>query len=81
MKLNVGTPDRVARLLAAVIISAVCLARAMNGTILVTLEASAVVLVISGLISWCPVYAAAGISTVRKRSHYWYMMNNKDAQP
>jgi len=79
MKFNMGTPDRMVRVSAAAIICAICLARIISGKAMVVLEYSAAMLAITGLISWCPLYAMAGISTIRKRSHYWYLLRNKNS--
>jgi uncharacterized membrane protein YkgB len=68
MKNNVGSTDRVVRILVALIVAGLLLAGAVEGTLGVVLGILASILVLTSLLSFCPLYALFGISTRRKGS-------------
>jgi len=68
MKDNVGSTDRVVRLLVALTVAGLLLAGAVEGTLGVFLGILASILVLTSLVSFCPLYALFGISTRRKGS-------------
>jgi ABC-type transport system involved in cytochrome bd biosynthesis fused ATPase/permease subunit len=68
MKNNVGSTDRVVRLLVALTVAGLLLAGAVEGTLGVFLGILASILVLTSLVSFCPLYALFGISTRRKGS-------------
>lgn len=65
MKKNLGTSDRVIRLVLAVIIAVTYLAGFLHGIIGTILLVLAGIITITGLIGWCPVYAPFGLNTCK----------------
>jgi predicted ABC-type sugar transport system permease subunit len=68
MTKNVGTADRVIRLLAAAGVAYAIATGAVTGTLAIILGILAAVFVITAFISWCPIWAALGIRTRRLES-------------
>lgn len=66
MKLNMGTLDRVIRLIIVVIIAALYLAGQLTGIAAIILGIVAVAFLVTGVIGWCPTYVPFGISTRKK---------------
>jgi len=66
MKKNMGTIDKVIRILIAVVIAVLYFTKIIPGTLGIILMILAVVFVITSLISFCPVYFPFGISTAKK---------------
>ena len=63
MKKNVGTPDRIIRLILAVVIGALFYTGTISGTIGITLVVLAVIFFATSLVSFCPLYAIFGLNT------------------
>jgi len=63
MKKNIGTIDRIVRLVLAVIISVLYFTHTITGTFGIVLIVLAGVFVLTSLISFCPLYALVGLST------------------
>lgn len=63
MKKNMGTSDRVIRLIIAAIIAFLYFSNAISGTLGLVLLVLSVIFVLTSLISFCPLYAPFGIST------------------
>lgn len=68
MKLNMGTIDRILRLIAVIIIAVLYLSGQLSGVAAVILGIIAVALLVTSVIGWCPAYAPFGISTKKKES-------------
>lgn len=68
MKFNMGTIDRILRLIAVVIIAALYLSGQLSGAAAVILGIIAVALLVTSVIGWCPAYVPFGISTKKKES-------------
>lgn len=66
MKANVGTIDKVIRLLVAVIFVALFFTNVVTGTPGIILLVLAGVFVLTSLISFCPLYLPFGINTKKK---------------
>ena len=66
MKPNMGTIDRLIRIMAAVSIGMFYLMDMISGTTAIVLGIVALVFLITSFMSWCPAYLPFGIST-RKR--------------
>ena len=66
MKKNVGTTDKVIRILIAVIVVALFFTHVISGTLGIILLILAAVLVATSLISLCPIWLALGINTKGK---------------
>jgi hypothetical protein len=67
MKHNMGTIDKVVRILIAIIIAVLYFTKVIPGTLGIILLALAVVFVITSLISFCPLYFPFGFSTAKKK--------------
>lgn len=63
MKTNMGTLDRIARVIVAIIIVALYYTGQINGTATVILLSLAGIFVLTSFISFCPLYLPFGIST------------------
>jgi len=63
MKKNMGTADRIIRVIIAAIISTLYFTDIITGTLGIVLLVLAVVFVLTSLISFCPLYAPFGLKT------------------
>ncbi|WP_445384373.1 YgaP family membrane protein [Robiginitalea sp. IMCC44478] len=68
MKKNMGSADRVIRLLIAVIIGFLYYTGAISGTLAIVLLVLAGIFILTSFISFCPLYAPFGISTCKVKS-------------
>jgi len=66
MKKNMGNADRIVRLLAAAAILILYFTHQISGTAAIVLGLVAAVFIVTGFISFCPLYSALGISTRKK---------------
>ena len=67
MKQNMGTTDKVVRILIAVAIAALYFTNLISGTVAIVLLVLAGVFILTSLISFCPLYMPFGISTSKKK--------------
>jgi hypothetical protein len=67
MKKNMGTIDKVIRILITVVIAILFFTKVISGILGIVLLAMAVVFVLTSLISFCPLYWPFGISTTKKQ--------------
>ena len=63
MKKNMGTTDRVIRVIIAVIVAILYYTGTISGTLGIVLLVLAAIFVLTSLISFCPLYAPFGINT------------------
>jgi len=63
MKKNMGTIDKVVRVLVAIIIAGLYFANLISGTAAIILLILAGVFILTSFMSFCPLYFAFGIST------------------
>lgn len=66
MKKNMGTADKVIRILIAIVIMTLYATDNITGTLGTVLIAIAFVFVLTSFISFCPLYAPFGISTCKR---------------
>lgn len=66
MKANMGTTDKMIRILAAILILVLYFTHLISGTLGIILLLLAGILIITSFISICPLYLPFGISTKRK---------------
>jgi len=66
MKKNMGTVDRVIRVLVAVIIVVLYFTHVISGTLAVILLILAGIFIVTSLLGICPLYIPLGISTRKK---------------
>lgn len=67
MKKNMGTVDKVVRILVAIVIAGLYFANLISGTAAIILLILAGVFILTSFISFCPLYYPFGISTRKKR--------------
>ena len=67
MTSNVGNLDRIIRIALALIIAAVIVTGAVTGTAALVLGIMAAVLLLTGLIRFCPAYRLLGVSSCGRR--------------
>lgn len=67
MKTNMGTADRIIRLIVAIIIAALYFTGTISGTLGIVLLVLAAVFTLTSLVSFCPLYLPFGISTCKKK--------------
>jgi drug/metabolite transporter superfamily protein YnfA len=63
MKKNMGTADRIIRLLAAAVFAILYFTNTVTGTLGVVLLALGGVFVLTSIISFCPLYSLVGVNT------------------
>jgi len=68
MKKNMGTADRIIRVIIAAIIAVLYFTGVIQGTFGVILLILAGVFVLTSLISFCPLYAPFGLSTCKNKN-------------
>jgi hypothetical protein len=66
MTKNVGTVDRIIRVLLAAVVAVLYFSGVISGTLAIILGILAVVLLVTALIGFCPLYAPFKISTLGK---------------
>lgn len=66
MKANMGSTDKIIRILAAVVIAVLYFTNLISGTLAIILLAFAGVFILTSFISFCPLYLPFGISTKPK---------------
>jgi hypothetical protein len=67
MKKNVGSIDKVVRILIAVVIAVLFFTKVITGVLGIILIVLAAIFVITSLISFCPLYLPFGINTGKKK--------------
>lgn len=67
MKKNMGSADRISRIVFAIIIGVLYYTKAIEGTGALVLGALAIIFVLTSLISFCPLYVPFGFSTCKKK--------------
>jgi len=66
MKQNMGTADKIIRLVVVAIIAVLYFMGQITGTVAIVLGIVAVAFLVTSLIGWCPTYVPFGISTKKK---------------
>jgi Protein of unknown function (DUF2892) len=66
MKKNMGTGDRVLRVIVAAIIAALYFAGVISGTLAIVLIVLAGIFILTSFVSFCPLYLPFGLSTRKK---------------
>ena len=66
MKKNIGTIDRIIRVLLAIVVVVLYATGSITGTAAIILGILAVVFVLTSLIGFCPLYLPLKISTMKK---------------
>lgn len=63
MKKNIGSPDKIIRILFAVVVAGLYFAGTISGTLAIILGLVAVVLFATALVGTCPIYMVLRLST------------------
>jgi hypothetical protein len=66
MKKNMGTFDKVIRILVAVVVVILYFTHVISGVLAIVLLALSAIFVLTSLISFCPLYLPFGINTGKK---------------
>jgi len=66
MKLNMGMADRAVRTLLAIVVGVLYFTGVIGGTLALILGILAVILLLTSLVSFCPIYRLFGLSTAAK---------------
>jgi len=66
MKNNMGTIDKVIRILVAVVVVVLYFTHIISGVLAIILLALSAIFVVTSLISFCPLYLPLGLSTRKK---------------
>ncbi len=66
MKPNMGTVDKVVRILVAIVIAGLYFTNQISVTVAIVLLVVAAVIILTSFISFCPLYLPFGISTRKK---------------
>jgi hypothetical protein len=66
MKKNLGTADRLARVILALVVGVLYLTDQISGTAAVVLGLFAVVFLVTSFMSFCPLYAMFNLSTKKE---------------
>lgn len=68
MKKNMGSVDKLIRVLIAVVIAVLYYLGEIEGTLALVLLAFSVIFLLTSLVSFCPLYTIFGISTHKKEA-------------
>jgi hypothetical protein len=66
MKMNIGTIDKIVRLIVVALIATLYVTHQITGVATIILGPFAVVFLLTSIVSFCPFYLPFGISTSRK---------------
>jgi hypothetical protein len=67
MKKNMGSTDKIIRILFAVVVAVLFYTKTVEGTLALVLGILATIMVVTSLISFCPLYTPFGLSTRKKK--------------
>ncbi|MES2478389.1 MAG: DUF2892 domain-containing protein [Bacteroidota bacterium] len=67
MKANMGTTDKMIRIIVAIVIAILYFTHQISGTVAIGLLILAGIFILTSLISFCPLYAPFGISTCKRK--------------
>jgi hypothetical protein len=66
MKKNMGSADRIIRVVLAIVFAALYFTNTVSGTVGIVLLVLGVVFLLTSVVSFCPLYAPFGLSTCKK---------------
>jgi uncharacterized membrane protein len=67
MKKNMGSADRISRIIFAIVIGFLYYTKAIEGKAALILGVLAIIFILTSLISFCPLYVPFGFSTRKKK--------------
>jgi hypothetical protein len=68
MKKNMGSVDRVLRIVVALVLAVLFYTRMISGTLGIVALVAAVVFALTSFVSFCPIYAIFGIKTCKVKA-------------
>jgi hypothetical protein len=68
MKKNVGSADKIVRILLAILFAVLIFTNAVSGWLVIVLGILAVVFLLTALVNFCPIWFALKVSTTKKTS-------------
>lgn len=68
MKKNMGSADKIVRILIALVIAGLYFSQVISGTTAVILSVIAVIFLATAVVGFCPLYLPFGISTRKKQN-------------
>ena len=69
MKKNMGSTDKVVRVLVAIAVALLVYIQVVTGTLTYILIAVAAIFVLTSAVSFCPVYSLFGLNTCKVKKH------------
>jgi uncharacterized membrane protein required for colicin V production len=66
MKKNMGSTDKIIRIIVAIFVAVLYFTGIINGTLALILGAFAAIMLLTSFVSFCPLYLPFGISTRKK---------------
>lgn len=66
MKPNMGSIDRIVRILAAIVVGILYFSEIISGTVAIVLLTLAGIFILTSMVSFCPLYLPFGLSTRKK---------------
>jgi len=66
MKKNIGSIDKVIRILFAVVVVVLYFTKVISGTLAIVLLILSAVFIVTALINFCPIWSMLGVSTRKK---------------
>ena len=69
MKSNVGTLDRIIRILVGVVLAILYFAHIISGTLAIILIILAGIFIVTSFIKFCPIYFALGLSSKKEEKN------------
>ncbi|HRD57336.1 MAG TPA: DUF2892 domain-containing protein [Ferruginibacter sp.] len=69
MKKNMGTTNKVIRLLLAIAVAVLYFSNIISGTVAIVLGILAIVFLLTAFIGFCPLYLPFGINTIKKKKN------------
>lgn len=63
MKLNMSSPDRIIRIVIAILIAILLYANVFKGALAIILGIIAIIFIVTSIIGFCPLYVLLGLST------------------
>lgn len=67
MKANMGTADKIIRVLIALVVGVLIYTDVLTGTLAIVLGVLAIVFVLTSLVSFCPLYTLFGLKTCKTK--------------
>lgn len=68
MKKNLGSTDKIIRIVVAVIFAVLYFTGTVTGILGIVLLLAGGIFALTSIISWCPIYMALGLSTLKSKS-------------